>query len=159
MDDPTKDDLLDEARRLGIPGRSSMTKSELEAAVEETKASNGQPGSATPGGADGWIRDHLLSLTLLGMFLLSWLGQLYFQYRQEIHEALQHSESPPAFFSSDFWVTFLSSTLENWQSEFLQLATMVLLTTYLIHRNSPQSRDSSDEMAADIKAIKAKLDA
>jgi hypothetical protein len=36
---------------------------------------------------------------------------------------------------------------------------MVLLTTYLVHRNSPQSRDSSDDMAADIKAIETELDA
>lgn len=76
-----------------------------------------------------------------------------------MHEALQHGDSPPAFLSSEFWVTFLSSVLENWQSEFLQLATMVILIAYLIHRHSPQSRDSSDEMQADIKAIKSKLGA
>jgi hypothetical protein len=35
---------------------------------------------------------------------------------------------------------------ENWQSEFLQLLTFVVLTTFLIHRNSHESRDSDDEM-------------
>ena len=93
------------------------------------------------------------------LFIVSWIGQLYFQYRQEVHEALQHGDTAPAFSSSEFWVSFLSTMFENWQSEFLQLATMVILTTYPIHRYSPQSRDSSDEQQADIKAIKAKLGA
>jgi hypothetical protein len=48
---------------------------------------------------------------------------------------------------------------ENWQSEFLQLASFVILATYMIHRGSPQSRDTDDEMAEDIKAIRKKLDA
>jgi hypothetical protein len=42
----------------------------------------------------------------------------------------------------------------SWQSEFLQLASFVVLATYFIHRGSPQSRESDDQMAADIKAIK-----
>jgi hypothetical protein len=49
--------------------------------------------------------------------------------------------------------------LENWQSEFLQLMSFVILATYFIHRGSPQSRDGSDEMAQDIKAIRQKLGA
>ena len=106
-----------------------------------------------------WLHDHMLTVVLVGLFIVSWIGQLYFQYRQEVHEALQHGDTAQAFSSSEFWVSFLSTMFENWQSEFLQLATMVILTTYLIHRYSPQSRDSSDEQQADIKAIKAKLGA
>lgn len=34
-----------------------------------------------------------------------------------------------------------------------------MLTTYLIHRGSPQSGDTDDGMAEDIKAIRKKLDA
>ncbi|HKY46845.1 MAG TPA: hypothetical protein VJQ79_02565 [Acidimicrobiia bacterium] len=33
------------------------------------------------------------------------------------------------------------------------------VATYLIHRGSPQSRDTDDEMAEDTKAIRRKLDA
>lgn len=155
--DRPKDELLEEARRKEIPGRSSMTKEELQEALGNVPSRDRSKPLREPNGR--WFHDHLLSLTLFGLFLLSWLGQLYFQYRQEVHEALQHGDSPPAFLSSEFWVTFLSSVFENWQSEFLQLATMVILTAYLIHRHSPQSRDSSDEMQADIKAIKSKLGA
>ncbi|HWB89053.1 MAG TPA: DUF6766 family protein [Acidimicrobiia bacterium] len=106
-----------------------------------------------------WIRDHLLSIILTGLFMASLVGQLYFQYRHEVDQALQHGGAAPAIFSSDFWNSFLASVLENWQSEFLQLASFVVFATYFIHRGSPQSRDGSDEMAADIKAIKEKLGA
>lgn len=54
---------------------------------------------------------------------------------------------------------FLSNVFDYRQSEFLQLATFVILATYFIYRGSPQSRDGSDEMAEDIKPIREKLDA
>ncbi len=41
----------------------------------------------------------------------------------------------------------------------LQLVTFVFFATYVIHRGSPQSRDSADEMASDIKAIREKMGA
>lgn len=53
---------------------------------------------------------------------------------------------------------FWASTLENWQSEFLQLLTFVVLTTFLIHRHSHESRDSQDEMAEDIRQIRRWID-
>jgi hypothetical protein len=87
------------------------------------------------------------------------VAQLYFQYRYEVDDALQHGETPPALSSGEYWSSFLASTFENWQSEFLQLFTFVVLATFLIHRDSPQSRDNDDEMAADIKAIRSKLGA
>ena len=105
-----------------------------------------------------WFHDHLLSLTLLVLFLVSWVGQLYFQYQHELDEAATHGETGPPLFSAEFLNTFWASTLENWQSEFLQLLSFVVLTTYLIHRHSHESRDSNDEMAADIRAIKNKLE-
>jgi hypothetical protein len=105
-----------------------------------------------------WFHDHLLSLTLLALFLISWIGQLYFQYQHELDEAATHGETGPPLLNAEFLNSFWASTLENWQSEFLQLLTFVLLTTYLIHRHSHESRDSNDEMAADIKAIKKTLE-
>jgi hypothetical protein len=103
------------------------------------------------------LHDHLLSIVLTGLFLLSWIAQMYFQYQHEIDEARQHGEA--LGFGSDFLHSFLASTFENWQSEFLQLLTFVVTTTYLIHRGSPESRDGDDEMGEDIKAIRRKLEA
>ena len=149
----SKEELLEEARRRDIGGRSTMTKDELEEALRR----RGGESLREPNGR--WLHDHMLTVVLLALFFVSWVGQLYFQYRQEVHEALTHGQAAPSFSSTEFWVTFLSSVMENWQSEFLQLATMVILTAYVIHRDSPQSRDGSDELAADIKAIRDKLGA
>lgn len=159
MTEPTKRDLYEEARKLEIEGRSEMSKDELSQAVEEQEGwlRSKEPEPRHPSG--NWIRDHLLSLILAGLFLLSLVGQLYYQYRSEVHEALEHGQSAPEFGSSEFLTIFLASVLENWQSEFLQLFTFVILATYFIHRGSPQSRDGDDELKADIKAIKAQLGA
>ena len=93
------------------------------------------------------------------LFALSLVGQYYFQYEHEVAEALQHGQTPPTATSAEFLTAFLASVFENWQSEFLQLLSFVVLATYFIHRGSPQSRDGADEMSADIKAIKDKLGA
>jgi hypothetical protein len=45
------------------------------------------------------------------------------------------------------------------QSEFLQLLTFVVLTSFLIHRNSPESRDSDDEMQRSLDWIEKRLKA
>jgi hypothetical protein len=104
------------------------------------------------------VHDHLLSLALLALFVLSWIGQLYFQDQHELDEAMRHGGETFSVFSAQFMNTFWASTLENWQSEFLQLLSFVVPTTYLIHRHFHESPDSNDEMAADIRAIKSKLE-
>ena len=99
-------------------------------------------------------KNYGLSITLFALFLVSWIAQLVFQYNHWYQEQLTHGEIPQM---SDFWNSFLSSTFENWQSEFLQLFSFVVLATFLIHKNSPQSRDGDDKMQADIEQIKKAL--
>ena len=53
----------------------------------------------------------------------------------------------------------LDQHLENWQSEFLQLLTFVVLTSFLIHRNSPESKDSDDQMQRSLDRIEKRLKA
>jgi hypothetical protein len=50
-----------------------------------------------------------------------------------------------------------AATFENWQSEFLQLLTFVVLTAYLIHKGSHESKDTDDEMMAILKRIERRL--
>ena len=45
------------------------------------------------------------------------------------------------------------------QSEFLRLLTFVVLTSFLIHRGSPESRDSDDEMQKSLNRIEKRLKA
>jgi hypothetical protein len=48
---------------------------------------------------------------------------------------------------------FLAATFENWQSEFLQLLAMLVLTSFLIHRGCAESKDSNDRMEARLDEI------
>jgi hypothetical protein len=48
---------------------------------------------------------------------------------------------------------------ENWQSEFLQLFSFVVLAAVFIHHGSAESKDSDDRMEAKIDRIVSKLDA
>ena len=81
-----------------------------------------------------------LGLTMAAIFLLSWLAQSIagraFFNEQQIN-ALQDPVSWLGYCtSSDFW----NRTLQNWQSEFLAVASMVVLSIYLRQRGSPESK-------------------
>lgn len=49
------------------------------------------------------------------------------------------------------------ATFENWQSEFLQLLSFVLLTSFLIHKGSHESKDGDEEMKALIVSLHERL--
>lgn len=96
------------------------------------------------------FRDYSLAVVLGALFLASWVAQAVFQYFVTLNEALSHSEK---FVWSDFWNQFLASTFENWQSEFLQLLSFVVLTTYYIYKGSHESKDSQDRLEAKVDEI------
>ena len=79
------------------------------------------------------LGDKGLAIVLAALFLASWIGQFLVEIVVVRNDAESHSES---FSWSEFWPHFWQSTLENWQSEFLQLLTFVVLTTYLIYRKN-----------------------
>ncbi len=101
-----------------------------------------------------FLRNYSLSTVLFLLFIGAWIGQFVFQVTEVANEAMQHGQ---AFQWSEFWPQFGSATLENWQSEFLQLFTMVVLTSFLIHKGSAESKDSDEEMLAALKRIENRL--
>ena len=136
---------------------SRRVSTEQETTPRRPRVEPSDRGTRRPNGS--WLHDHLLSLILAGLFIVSLVGQFYFQYQHEVNEAIVHGETAPTPGSKQFLDSFLASVFENWQSEFLQVFAFVVLTAYFIHRGSHESPDGSDEMAADIKAIKEKLGA
>jgi hypothetical protein len=96
-----------------------------------------------------------LSISFCALFLASWAAQGFSQWGQFRNEQLAHGE-PIAF--SDFVVHFGQSTFENWQSEFLQLFSFVVLSALLIHRGSAESKDSDDRMERKLDTIVRRLD-
>ena len=61
---------------------------------------------------------------LFTFFFLSWGGQFASQLAQQKQQSADHGQQ---FQMEEFWPTFWSSTFENWQSEWLQLATQAIL--------------------------------
>ena len=57
----------------------------------------------------------------------------------------------------DFLSEFASSTLENWQSEFLQLFSFVVLAALYIHKGSAESKDGEENIQASLRRIETHL--
>jgi hypothetical protein len=100
-------------------------------------------------------RNFGLSIVLSVLFLVSWLGQALSEWQVFVDEQRSHGE-PVAVV--DYLVRFGQSTMENWQSEFLQLFSFVVLAAILIHRGSAESRDAGDRMEAALQRIQAQLE-
>ncbi len=101
------------------------------------------------------LKNYGLSIALFLLFAGSWGGQAYFQWNEFTSTQQEHNAEINV---KDFSNEFLSATFENWQSEFLQLFSFVVLATYLIHKGSPQSKDGDDEIRIMLKDIQKKLD-
>jgi len=91
-------------------------------------------------GAMRWIRDRALTLVLMACFVVFLTGQMvtgYYEYNAEQQQDGEAQVSPREYFRTGHpW----EATFENWESEFLQMALFVLLTTFLVQKGSPESR-------------------
>ena len=97
-----------------------------------------------------------LSIVLCILFFVSWGGQAIAEWRAFAQEQHDHQETPSA---GEFFIEFGQSTLENWQSEFLQLFSFVVLAAGYIHHGSAESRDSDDRMEELLRKIAHKVGA
>jgi hypothetical protein len=95
-----------------------------------------------------------LSLGFCALFFMSWIGQGIAQWQKFTDEQRQHKEPVEV---GDFTSDFLQSTMENWQSEFLQLFSFTVMASVLIHKGSAESRDGGDSVQAALKRIEDKL--
>jgi hypothetical protein len=92
----------------------------------------------------GWalrVYRHSLSLALFLLFLISFVWHVRGGLRHYNEERAQDGESLVTmsyyFTSSRFWF----EAFQNWQSEFLSIGAMVLLTIWLREANSPESKE------------------
>ena len=98
------------------------------------------PRWARLGGLRTRIYSNSLLLVMATIWVLSWLGQSIAGRVVYNQEQLAHGEKALGWIqylgSSDFW----DRTLQNWQSEFLAVGSMVVLAIYLRQRGSPESK-------------------
>jgi hypothetical protein len=90
-----------------------------------------------------------------GFFLISLLGQWVFGWFAYVNEQQSHQQPIQV---SDYFMQMMRDTLENWQSEFLQLLWQVAGLALLLYVGSPQSKEGSDRMEAKIDALLRRVD-
>jgi len=100
-------------------------------------------------------REFGLGLILVTLFLASWLAQGIAQWQVFTDEQAEHGESAEV---GDFVAEFSHSTFENWQSEFLQLFSFVVLAALFIHKGSAESKDGTEKLEASLRRIEERLD-
>jgi hypothetical protein len=100
-----------------------------------------------------FFKNNGLTIALLGLFLVSIFGQWISGWKVENEELVRHGQDAVSLGAYTISSAFLSSVFENWESEFLQMSTYVVLTAMLIQRGSAESRDpDAPPRDSDLKA-------
>jgi hypothetical protein len=98
------------------------------------------PGPVKRGGLSLWIYERSLSLALTFFFLLSFAGHAIGGAREYSEEQVAHGEHAVSVLqymgTSRFWF----ESFQNWQSEFLAVFALVVLSIFLRERGSPESK-------------------
>lgn len=99
-------------------------------------------------------REFGLGLVLTILFFTSWIGHGFSEW--QVYAAEQRLHDQPVEVR-DFIFEFSQSTLENWQSEFLQLFSFVLLAALYVYKGSAESKDSDERMEASLRRLEEHL--
>lgn len=95
------------------------------------------------------LRRNGLSIAMIGMFFLFQCGLSFVGWQHYNQEQADHNEPAITYseylVSPDFWVV----TMENWESEFLQMFAFVVMTVFLFQHGSPESKKLDTPEAVD----------
>ncbi|MEU7011094.1 DUF6766 family protein [Streptomyces sp. NPDC046332] len=127
----------------GSPESKEPHKLGTESDREQRVGDHAGAGSPRWAGSKDWrqrVYSRSLGLVMGLLFVLSWLAQSISGLAAYNEQQLRELQAPvgwgPYVISPDFW----SRTLQNWQSELLAVAAMVILSVYLRQRGSPESK-------------------
>lgn len=106
----------------------------------------------TPG--RGVWKEFGLGLALMTLFFATWAAHGVSQWQSYTDEQVAHGEPVEV---GGFAAEFAQATMENWQSEFLQLFAFVVLAALYIHKGSAESKDGEEKIEAALRRIEEKL--
>jgi hypothetical protein len=113
---------------------------------------------ARPSRLERLWRDYSLSLVVGLMFLASFVLHAVFGWWQYAADQANLGKEATLWGSDGYAVYFGEWTFQNWQSEFLEVLVLIVLTSFLIHKGSHESKDSQDRLEAKVDRIEAKVD-
>jgi hypothetical protein len=124
-----------ESKELGKEGRESDQRQ-----LVGGHAKRNSPGWAKAAGLRRLVLSNSLLLVMGTIWLSSWLAQSIAGRAEYNADQLSHLQDPVSWVAylgaADFW----ERTLQNWQSEFLAVGSMAILSVYLRQRGSPESK-------------------
>jgi Domain of unknown function (DUF6766) len=110
---------------------------------EDPRLHGDDPDAPWPVRRGGWVLrlyEHSLSIALLSLFSLAFTGHLVTGARAYSAEQIAHGgpgvSALQYLFRSQFWF----ESFQNWQSEFLAVGCLVVLSVYLRQRGSSESK-------------------
>lgn len=126
---------------VSLRQKGSAESRPLDPSKEEERIEQGpKPWPVRVGGV--WLKlyEHSLAIAFTALFLLSFVLHLDGSWRHEVASRQLEGEPPVGVWdhlaSAQFWF----ESFQNWQSEFLAVASLVLLTIVLRQKDSPQSK-------------------
>lgn len=125
-------------RQIGSAESKSLD--EKEEVDREPKVHPDAPWPVKKGGWVLKIYEHSLSICFFLLFLLSWGAHLYGSWRDYNAEQVLMHKSAVGLKEFLGEPVFWFETFQNWQSEFLSVASIVFLTIFLRQKSSPESK-------------------
>ena len=86
----------------------------------------------------------------LGFFAISMIGHWLFGWSTYVDDAREHGQAVEL---TPYLMMMGRDTLENWQSEFLQLLWQVVGLAYFLYVGSPASKENDDRTEAKLDAL------
>ena len=86
------------------------------------------------------LYEHSLLLALLLLFLLSFGLHLVGSTKEQCRDQFLHGQACQSVWQNLGGATFWFESFQNWQSEFLSIAVLVLFSIFLRQRGSPESK-------------------
>ncbi|HEX8720938.1 MAG TPA: DUF6766 family protein [Pyrinomonadaceae bacterium] len=108
------------------------------------------------------LRENGLTIVWLGMFFLTLIfGQSIVGQREYNNDQKEHGQPQVSYVEYIASAHFVEATMENWESEFLQMFLFVVLTVFLYQKGSAESKklDGGEEVDRDPRDSKNKKDA
>ena len=124
-----------ESKELGREGRESDEDQQL-----HEHATSRSPLLARAGGLRTALYSNSLLIVMGLVFLGSWLAHSFTGWTDFNEQQREHELDPVSWATYVGKPEFWESTLQNWQSEFLAVGSMAVLSIYLRQRGSPESK-------------------
>jgi hypothetical protein len=135
----------------GSPESKELDKAGPESDEDQKVGRFATPDSPAWARTGGWrtrVYSSSLALVMGAIFLTSWLVQSVAGWAAFNEDRLQQLQDPLTWTAyvtnADFW----TRTLQNWQSEFLAVGSMAVLSIYLRQRGSPESKPVGEPHAS-----------